>query len=1094
MKRISSIRVRTAIYTIIPVIICFSIICSVLFISLFQSQSNSARAELQLLGSKYVSLFENKINSALNYLTITSNTLELQLRTGARDREMLQRMVWNAFDQYEYIYASNIYFEPNMYDGKDADYIDTNYGTKLSGRISYYYYRVDGQTRYLPEALKDDIEFTLPSYLEVKRLNTPVYTEPVMHNIDGADILMFTISFPIHDQNKEFIGAVSVDIYLRDMYMQLMAEKIYETGYILIANDKGQVIYSPRYEDIGRTREETGIIYSLPPDDETTVVFSSRSIINNKRTLVTIKTVYFPQLDNRFYISATAPLEEINAKGTRLLITIMAVCIAVVIFIAIFLFYLTGKLMQPVIAFKENAEKIGKGDFSVRITGNYIDEFDILKDTVNLMAERIEEHMEESKINLNILQTILNGIDAYIYVTIPRTGELLFINERMKKLFNLKGDEGIGQPCYKVFRQDFEARCPFCPCFELDKDPDKVIVWEDKILEFNRDIRHTDRYIDWPGGLKVHMQQAIDITDIKTITEEKLMAEKTSLMKSVFLASMSHEIRTPMHGIIGFSELALDDTIPPKTRNYLSKIKASAESLLLIINDILDVSKIEAGKIKLEKIPFNVSDVFKLCRLIASPNAQEKGLTLFCYAEPSVGKILLGDPTRLRQVLLNLLSNAIKFTNNGMIKLLAAIIETTENSVTMRFEVKDSGIGMTEEQINRIFQPFMQADDSTTRKYGGTGLGLTITKNFVELMGGKLEVESSFGLGSKFSFNLKFEIIDEKSISKAVDITVNSDEKPIFNGEVLVCEDNNLNQMVISDHLSKIGLKSVIAVNGRIAVDLVKNRTEKNNPFDLIFMDIHMPEMDGLEAAKKIIEMGVKTPIIALTANIMTNDREAYLESGMQDCLPKPFVANELWSCLLKYLKPVSMSSVKKISDYTEEDQQIELITIFVKSNQTTIKEIKDAINAGNIKLAHRLAHTLKSVAGIVKMTNLTDAAFIVEQSLSSGKLDSIEKYINRLEKELKTALDELTPLANKHTESFTENVNNSIDKEYAIKLLDELDLLLKADSFDCVNLVNDLRAIPGMEKLSYLVENLKFRQAREILVVIKQKMENNHV
>jgi len=1035
-------------------------------------------------------MFENKITSALNYLTITSNTLELQLRSGTRDREMLQRMVLNAFDQYNDIYASNIYFEPNMYDGKDADYINSDYGTPLSGRICYYYYRIEGQTRYLPEALKDDEEFTLPSYLEVKEKKTPIYTEPVIHIIDGAPILMFTISFPILDQDNEFIGAVSVDIYLRDMYTQLKAEKIYETGYILIANDKGQVIYSPQYDDIGRTREETGIIYSLPPDDETTVVFSSRSILNNKRTLVAIKTVYFPQLDSRFYISATAPLEEINARETKLLFAVMAICIAVVVLIAIFLFYLTGKLMQPVIAFKENAEKIGQGDFSVRITGNYNDEFNVLKDTVNLMAERIEEYMDVSKINLNILQAILDGIDAYIYVTIPRTGELLFINEKMKRLFNLKGDEGVGQPCYKVFRKDFNARCPFCPCFELDKDPDKVIIWEDTVPEFNRDIRHTDCYIDWPGGFKVHMQHAIDITDIKTITEEKIIAEKTSLMKSVFLASMSHEIRTPMHGIIGFSELALDDTIPPKTRNYLTKIKASAESLLLIINDILDVSKIEAGRIKLEKIPFNVSDVFKLCRLIASPNAQEKGLTLFCYAEPSIGKILLGDPTRLRQILLNLLSNAIKFTNNGMIKLLAAIVETTENSVTMRFEVKDSGIGMTEEQINRIFQPFMQADESTTRKYGGTGLGLTITKNFVELMGGKLEVESSFGLGSKFSFNLTFETVNEKAGSKVIDISVNNDEKPIFKGEILVCEDNNLNQMVISDHLSKIGIKPVIAVNGRIAVDLLKKRIEKKETlFDLIFMDIHMPEMDGLEAAKKIIEMGIKTPIVALTANIMSNDRETYLESGMQDCLPKPFVANELWSCLLKYIKPVSISAVKRNTDYSDdEDLQIELISVFVKSNQTTINDINNAINEGNIKLAHRLAHTLKSVAGIVKMTNLAEAALVVEQALSSGNIDSIEKQINILEKELKIALNELTPIVDKHTDKLKENTIGSVDKEYTIKLLNELEILLKADSFDCVNLINDLKVIPGMEKLSSLIEELKFKQARELLAVIKQQ------
>ncbi|MCL1932056.1 MAG: ATP-binding protein [Treponema sp.] len=1100
--RFGGVKARTTIYTIIPVILSISLICTVLFISLFNEQRKAAGVELQYIGSKYVSIFGNKINNALDYMSIVANVLELQIREGNVDRKEMQKTVWEIFDNYEGIYASNIYFEPNVYDGKDTEYIGTQYGTAHSGRIAFYYYRMDDKTIYVPEALSNDIEFTLPSYVNAKTLNVPIYTEPDVYKIGGIDILMFTISYPIQGVNNEFIGAVSVDIYLGDIYAQLRTEKIFKTGHIIIANDRENVIYSPQFTDIGKPLDQAGFNYSLPSDSEESVVLSTKSFLHGKDVLVAIETIYVPQLAGRFYISVTAPFDEINANGRRLAIGIVIFVLIVVFIIAGALYYLIGKILSPLREFNEVAGKIARGDYRVRVVGDYRDEFGVLKNTANLMLESIESYKKDSDKSLRVLGNILNGIDENIYVTIPATGEILFINDRMRQHFNVKGS-GIGEYCYKLLQEGFDNICDFCPCIQLDKEPDKPVLWEEHNTVTDRYYRNTDSYIDWIGGEKVHLQHSVDITDIKIMAEEKLRAERektnaeeASRMKSVFLASMSHEIRTPMHGIIGFSELALDDNISYKTRNYLSKIKTSAESLLLIINDILDVSKIEAGKMELEKIPFDMSEVFKLCRVIASPKAREKGLTLFCYSEPSIGKLLVGDPTRLRQVLLNLLSNAIKFTNNGMVKLLSAISAKTENTITMHFEVKDSGIGMTPEQIDRIFEPFMQADGSTTRKFGGTGLGLAIAKNFIELMGGKLEVESASGLGSRFSFDVIFDTIDTSVNHPSLAITVGVDEKPIFDGEILVCEDNTLNQMVISDHLSKVGISTVIAENGIVGVNCVKNRIEKGEkPFDLIFMDIHMPEMDGLDAARKIIEMGSSTPIVALTANIMVNDRETYFVSGMCDCLSKPFIAHELWTCLLKYLKPVSMLPIKKEGEYLEEDdQRMELIATFVKDNKNTFKDIKDAFDAGDLKRAHRLAHTLKGVAGLVGMTALADAARIVEQSLASGKTESLKDQIDDLKHELKAALDELAPLIQIHMDNvrkYTENL--SFDRKNALELLETLDSLLEADSFDSLNLVYDLNAIPGAEELASQVENLKFKQARETLAAIKQKMENGY-
>lgn len=492
------------------------------------------------------------------------------------------------------------------------------------------------------------------------------------------------------------------------------------------------------------------------------------------------------------------------------------------------------------------------------------------------------------------------------------------------------------------------------------------------------------------------------------------LVEEASNAKSAFLANMSHEIRTPMNGIIGFSELALGSgTTPEGKDDYLQKIKVSGEGLLQIINDILDLSKIEAGKTELESIPFDIHEVFKSCQTIITPKALEKGLVLYCYAEPSIGKKLLGDPTRLRQILLNLLSNAVKFTNNGMVKLLSSIEASSEDSVTMRFEVKDSGIGMSQEEVEKIFEPFAQADTSTTRKYGGTGLGLPITKNMVGLMGGELIAESVPGVGSKFRFTLTFKTIDSADEADSGSLIISEPEKPIFKGEILICEDNEINQQVMRDHLLRVGLSSVIAANGKNGVDIVRRRMESSEPpFELIFMDIHMPVMDGIEAAEKLAEMGCGTPIVVVTANVMSNDRESYKAHGIHDYLAKPFTTHELWACLLRYLTPLSTEAVNKDEEDGEDARRRNrLMADFMREHGSAVETIKAAVNAGDIECAHRNAHTLKGLAGLMDMPKLMKAAGDIERALENGRKEFTKEQIDTLDRELKAVLDEFKPL-----------------------------------------------------------------------------------
>jgi len=565
-------------------------------------------------------------------------------------------------------------------------------------------------------------------------------------------------------------------------------------------------------------------------------------------------------------------------------------------------------------------------------------------------------------------------------------------------------------------------------------------------------------------------------------------AETANESKSVFLANMSHEIRTPMNSIVGFAELADDDDISEETRGYLHNIRASSDVLLNIINDILDISKIESGKIELEKIPFTLFDVYEHCQNTITPIITEKALTLYVYTEPMPGKRLLGDPFRLRQVLMNLLSNAVKFTNVGMIKILASIKQIDSDKATVRFEVKDSGIGINPDNLKSIFKPFAQADDTVTRRFGGTGLGLTITKNIVDLMGGTLNVKSEVGVGSTFSFDLTFDLVDEDANTEQEVIKNQELKRPVFKGEVLICEDNALNQQVIYEHLQRVGVDSTIADNGKEGVEIISARL--NNPFDLIFMDIHMPVMDGLEAAEKIVEMGVKTPIIALTANIMSHDLVLYKEKGMQDTLGKPFTSQELWECLLKYL-PVTESNVISTQSLTEDEIKLktQLKEHFVKSHRETYNNFINAMERNDQKLAHRIIHTLKGNAGQINETKLSVTAKAIEDRLNEGDGQIDGKLIGTLKTEIDIVLEKLAPLlaeADKRRAVQQEDY----DADKTLKLLDKLEPLLNDHSYNSLQYLDELVVIPGAEELVSQIENLDFKLAIETLKNLKENLE----
>ena len=685
-----------------------------------------------------------------------------------------------------------------------------------------------------------------------------------------------------------------------------------------------------------------------------------------------------------------------------------------------------------------------------------------LREIKAVIAEK-DKAIEENNMLKN-LENIMNGLDIMIYVTEPSTGEILFINDSMKRHYNIEGN-CVGELCYKLLQNNLDHKCDFCPCFKLDKEPDKAVVWEEHSTKTKRIYRNVDRFIPWPNNKTVHIQHSVDMTEL---IAAKDFAEQSSRYKSAFLANMSHEIRTPMNAILGIAEIQLQKKdIPVNFLDAFSKIYESGDLLLNIINDILDVSKVEAGKLELHPvnydIPSLINDTVQLNRL----RYDSKPIEFILQVDENTPHDLYGDELRIKQILNNILSNAFKYTNEGFVKFQISAEETQESDgkdIILIFQISDSGQGMSKDQINELFDEYTRFNLEANRSAVGAGLGMSITKRLVDIMNGSITVESEPDKGSLFTVHIPQKRAGDalcgpetaeklqnfSSYGAAVSRKAQFLREYMPYGNVLVVDDVESNIYVIKGMLLPYGLNIEAVSNGFDAVEKIKN----GKIYDIIFMDHMMPKMDGIEATKIMRKMGYTNIIIALTANAIIGREQMILQNGFDAYISKPIDSRDLNHFLNEFIRN---RKPPEIVQAARNEQQIKgLISADInakdmaKSQEMTELFIHDAVSAAEVlnalygkiytlndeemSLYITTVHGMKSALYNFGEKELSAKALKLEQAGEDRNLTVLSGSTNLFIDDLRSLIAKYKPDGGENVELSGEDKNSLREKLLEIK------------------------------------------------------------
>lgn len=650
----------------------------------------------------------------------------------------------------------------------------------------------------------------------------------------------------------------------------------------------------------------------------------------------------------------------------------------------------------------------------ITINQKLVDEVEVRKTTENSLKHTKHKYENITDImELGIIELDLNN-------------NITSVNKRFLKMTGYAGKNIIGYNYYTtflgtesqktVYKEDLNRLHGKSGTYEVKiKHQNGSLLW---VIINGTPLYNNEREII--GTVGVHF----DITARKQITQQLIKAKETaeelSKIKSQFLANMSHEIRTPLNGIIGLSDLLLNTTLTDKQRQYLTAITASSSSLLVIINDVLEISKLEAGKMTFEFKNFEPATVVHSVISLFESKLETKQLLMRFQLHPNIPKILVGDPVRLSQILYNLIGNAVKFTNQGEILIKLDLITLNKTNTEISISIKDTGIGIPKKKHAKIFNEFTQAKGDTSRKYGGTGLGLTIVKKIVELQKGTIELTSEVNKGSIFTVKLKYKLPKTKK-DKTNDVTKKDQDFSCLSGlRILLAEDNPINQLVTKDLLIDKGVIVTIANNGKEALTFL----EKNS-YDIILMDIQMPEMDGYQAIKhiKTFDNHIKDiPIIALTAHVLDGEKLKCKKAGANEYISKPFIPHDLFSKIKKlYLNKNKMINsfnidnfgIKKLSEFSGEKAELIISTLKVMKEEmfNDSNELTTILKTKNFNKLKTSAHRIKPNFSLIDLENLNEVCNKIEhskdweaaQTLTRNLIKTIPNIILKINSELST-------------------------------------------------------------------------------------------
>lgn len=652
----------------------------------------------------------------------------------------------------------------------------------------------------------------------------------------------------------------------------------------------------------------------------------------------------------------------------------------------------------------------------------------------------LETATKESQYARSLIEASLDPL-----VTINTKGKIMDMNEALAHITGVTREKLTGTDFLNYFTEPQKAREVYQEVFANGSVADSPLTLRHKDGKLTDVLFNGSVFKDNQGNVLGVVVVARDVTEQKRIAAElteaivhaelatgiaeeakvkadsaRRIAEDAVKAKQQFLSNMSHEIRTPMNAIIGFTKVVLKTDLSPKQKEYLNAIKTSGDALIVLINDILDLAKVDAGKMVFEQTPFKMALSISAMLHLFEPKIQEKNLTLIKEYDERIPKVLLGDPVRLHQIILNLVSNAVKFTKEGKIKVYVRLLNEDEESVNIEFTVSDTGIGINEDKMSSIFENFQQATSGTSRIFGGTGLGLAIVKQLVEAQGGTINVKSKIETGSDFCFRLNFKKTNAEAQAEPVEIQLNTKMKDV---KVLVVEDITLNQLLMRTLLDDFGFKCDIASNGKMAIEKLKA-----NRYDIILMDLQMPEMNGFEATEYIrTKLNLKIPIIALTADVTTADLAKCKAVGMNDYISKPVDERLLQSKIILFLTKVTMENqsdenlpennekycnLQYLVQRTKSDPLLisEMISLYIGQTTSLNKEMVASMKNNDWKSLHAVAHKLIPSFSIVGINSMYEdmAVKIQNYARREENISEIQDLVVKLESVLTHACKEL--------------------------------------------------------------------------------------